>query len=232
MESDYVNRANFCNWLLCQVDDNPVFLDEVLWSDEAQFSRDGVVNKHNLHYWANENPRWLREARHQQNWRINVWCGLYNGSIVGPYFYEGTLTAQRYTEEILDIVVTEFIDNLPLATVQRLWFQHDGAPPHFGLVVRERLTEMFGDHWIGRGGPIQWPARSPDITPLDFFLWGYIKDKVYATQPTSIPNLQQCIEEACRAITVAMFADVIASLKLRAELCYGASGRHIEHILD
>ena len=44
-------------------------------------------------------------------------------------------------------------------------FQHDGAPPHWGLLLDQR----FPGQWIGRGGPTPWPARSPDMTPLDFY---------------------------------------------------------------
>lgn len=61
----------------------------------------------------------------------------------------------------------------------KIVFQQDGAPPHFALRVRERLNEKFPGQWIGRGGPILWPPRSPDLSPLDFFLWGYVKDTVY-----------------------------------------------------
>jgi hypothetical protein len=60
-------------------------------------------------------------------------------------------------------------------------FQQDGAPPHFGNVVRDTLDSEFPGRWIGRTGPIPWPPRSPDLTPPDFFLWGYVKDKVFAT---------------------------------------------------
>ena len=48
---------------------------------------------------------------------------------------------------------------------------HDGAPAHFSLVAREFLNATYEDRWIGRGGPHLWPARSPDLNPLDFFLW-------------------------------------------------------------
>ena len=46
---------------------------------------------------------------------------------------------------------------------------HDGAPTHFSRVVREYLNVRLREKWIGRGGPIQWPARSLDLNPLDFF---------------------------------------------------------------
>ncbi|KAJ4447246.1 hypothetical protein ANN_09250 [Periplaneta americana] len=61
----------------------------------------------------------------------------------------------------------------------QLSVQHDGAPPHFSLAVREHLDRRFEQRWIGRGGPIVWPPLSPDLTPLNFFLWGLMKSLVY-----------------------------------------------------
>ena len=62
-------------------------------------------------------------------------------------------------------------------------FMQDGAPPHWGTNVRDWLNENLEDRWIGRGSPnMPWPPRSPDITPCDFFLWGYVKSKVYKTK--------------------------------------------------
>jgi len=53
-------------------------------------------------------------------------------------------------------------------------FQQDGAPPHWGSHVCRFLDASFPNRWIGRDGLTAWPPRSPDITPLDFFLWGYV----------------------------------------------------------
>ena len=54
--------------------------------------------------------------------------------------------------------------------------------------------------WIGRGGPIAWLPRSPDITPLDFFLWSYVKDVVYRTKVKDISDLKERITAAVEAI--------------------------------
>ena len=51
---------------------------------------------------------------------------------------------------------------------------------HFSCFVADVLNERFPDAWNLTGGPIPWPPRSPDLSPLDFFLWGYIKNIVYA----------------------------------------------------
>ncbi|GBM52204.1 hypothetical protein AVEN_170990-1 [Araneus ventricosus] len=72
----------------------------------------------------------------------------------------------------LNDVLTEFLDDIPLAAIQGLWFQHDGAPAHFCAPVRDWLGMEYPGRWIGRGGPVLWLPRSPDLTPLDFFGMG------------------------------------------------------------
>jgi len=229
-EHDYNTRVEFCNWLLCCLQDDPMFLRSIIWSDEAQLSRNGVVNTHNLHYWATTNPHWLRETTHQDNWRINVWCGLYNQQLIGPVFYGGTLTGERY-DILLNTTINDFVEALPLAQLRNVWFQQDGAPPHYAAVARATLDAMFGDHWIGRAGPIAWPPRSPDLTPMDFFLWGYIKSCVYETPPTTLMDLQERITQACARVTPNTLLAVHTSIQHRAEMCVGADGRQFEHIM-
>ena len=58
-----------------------------------------------------------------------------------------------------------------------MWWAQDGAPPHRTVDVGEFLTEFFGRKIIAIDHPIEWPPRSPDLTPCDFFLWGYLKAK-------------------------------------------------------
>ncbi|KAL4131065.1 hypothetical protein QTP88_008416 [Uroleucon formosanum] len=56
---------------------------------------------------------------------------------------------------------------------------HDGALAHNAHIIRDHLNRVYEGKWFGTYGPIEWPARSPDITPLDFFLWGHLKTIVY-----------------------------------------------------
>ncbi|GBM45178.1 hypothetical protein AVEN_181071-1 [Araneus ventricosus] len=67
-----------------------------------------------------------------------------------------------------------------------VWFQHDGAPAHKTSSVKQYLVEEFGEQITGYVGFQEWPPRSPDLTPMDFFLWGYLKLQVYATPPPTI----------------------------------------------
>ena len=50
---------------------------------------------------------------------------------------------------------------------------------HFNRMARQFLNQHFANKWIGRGGPIAWPARSPDLNPLDFHLSGHLKCLLY-----------------------------------------------------
>ena len=99
-----------------------------------------------------------------------MWADIVENRILGPYFFEGTLNGERY----LDFLQFELIPALavlfpnpqdPDIPHNDIWFQQDGAPPHFAMAVREFLDVTFANKWIGRRGPIEWPPRSPDITP-------------------------------------------------------------------
>ncbi|GFW46029.1 uncharacterized protein TNCV_3276471 [Trichonephila clavipes] len=64
--------------------------------------------------------------------------------------------------------------------VQELGFQQDGATCHTARATIGLLKDTFSDRLISRFGPVNWPPRSCDLKPLDYFLWGYVKSLVYA----------------------------------------------------
>ena len=58
------------------------------------------------------------------------------------------------------------------------------------IAVKEILIQQFDDNFIVRHGPVPWPARSVDLTPLDYFLWGYVKNEIYKdTYDTEIQSM-------------------------------------------
>jgi hypothetical protein len=90
-------------------------------------------------------------------------------------------------------------------------FQQDGAPAHYARGVRQFLSDKFAE-WMGRRGPIEWPARSTDLTVADFFLWGYLKDKVFARGPRTIDELKRLITEEFNRIPQEMIAKACRSV--------------------
>jgi hypothetical protein len=123
------------------------------------------------------------------------------------------------------------LEDIPLVFRINDWFQHDGAPPHFGRRAREILDQQYPDRWIGRGGPRNWPARSPDLNPLDFFLWGHVKNVVYKQPIYTEEQLRGCIQEAFATITSEMVINSKRSLLRWARLCLQMNGGHFEHLL-
>ncbi|XP_067204331.1 uncharacterized protein [Linepithema humile] len=163
-----------CAGFLAQCRRNVSFPDHILWTDEATFSPNGVFNSHNFLFWEEENPQAVRQCTFQYRWSINVWAGIFANRVIGPYFLPAHLNGQRYAE-FLENELPILLEDIPLRERETLIFQHDGAPAHYSRRVREILNDRFSDRWIGRGGPIVWPARSPDLNVLDYFVWGYIK---------------------------------------------------------
>ena len=113
-----------------------------------------------------------------------------------------------------------------------LYFQQDGAPPHYSLAVRAFLNQEFPHRWIGRRGAIEWPPRSPDITPMDFFMWGVLKEKVYERNPKTVQELRQYITESFADIgrNQELCQTVCESVIHRCHECCDNDGRNFEHL--
>ena len=94
------------------------------------------------------------------------------------------------------------------------------------------MNEIFPNRWIGQGGPVEWPARSPDLTPLDFFYWGAMKELVYQTPVESDEDLVARIVAASGVLgeMPEVFESVRQSLIKRCEKCIEVGG-HFEQLL-
>ena len=110
----------------------------------------------------------------------------------------------------------------------RVVFPQDGAPPHWSLIVRDILNETFPNRWIGRNGPTPWSPRSPDITPLDFFLWGYVKDRVCRTPVRDVKTLQSRIIEVLATVNEEMLENTWREIEYRLDILRATNGAHVE----
>ena len=79
---------------------------------------------------------------------------------------------------------------------------------------------------------MEWPPRSPDLTPCDFFLWGYLKAKVYTSPPIDLNDLQARIrqEVAVLANDPAMVRRAVQGILRRSQTCIDRNGGHVEGI--
>ena len=205
----------------------------VLWcSDEGHFHLSGTVNKQNFRYWAENNPRDLHQ-RPLHSPRVTVWCAVSRLGVVGPYFFEEggetvTVTSNRYCEMLENFLrprLEEFDDS------EDFWFQQDGATAHTSRRSLGILREMFPSRLVSLRGDIGWPARSPDLTPCDFFLWGYLKAEVYKHRPQTLKALKDAIREEVAAIPPEMTNIVMENFRERLRQCIANNGRHLSDVV-
>ncbi|GFX11852.1 transposable element Tc3 transposase [Trichonephila clavipes] len=98
-----------------------------------------------------------------------------------------------------------------------LWFQQDSATCHTARATIDLLKDTFGDRLISRFGPVNWPPRSCDFTPLDYFLWGYVKSLVYADKPQTLDHLEDNIRRVIADIRPQMLEKVIENWTSRLD---------------
>ncbi|GFS51812.1 hypothetical protein TNCV_2959161 [Trichonephila clavipes] len=125
------------------------------------------------------------------------------------------------------MITNFFIPELNNHDVQELWFQQDGATCHTARATIDLLKDTFGDRLISRFGPVNWPPRSCDLTPLDYFLWGYVKSLVYADKPQTLDHLEDNIRHVIADIRPQMLEKVIENWTsrldyIRANLAYNS----------
>uniref|UniRef100_A0A6P7EY70 Uncharacterized protein LOC114324347 n=1 Tax=Diabrotica virgifera virgifera TaxID=50390 RepID=A0A6P7EY70_DIAVI len=174
-----------------------------LFSDEDRFWLNEDVNKQNAHIWIDEQPKEV-QALPLHSEKTTVWCGLWASGIVGSYIFKTetgqnvTVNGDRYRDMITDYLVPEIV----VSSLSDIWFQKYGANCHTSRESMALARKRFGEQFISRFVPVNWSPISCDITPLDFFLWSYLKSKVYMNKPAAIEALEASITRVTGQIPI------------------------------
>ncbi|GFU98937.1 DUF4817 domain-containing protein [Trichonephila clavipes] len=205
-QNDHQARRRFVEWAQNKIAVVPDFHKRILFSDEAHFWLNGYVNKQNCHIWSEANPQvYVETPLHPE--KLTVWCSLWAGGIIGPYFFKND---EGHNE---------------------LWFQQDGATCHTARATIDLLKDTFGDRLISRFGPVNWPKRPCDLTPLNYFLWGYVKSLVYADKPQTLDHLEDNIRRVIANIRPQMLEKVIENWKSRLDYIQASRGSPMPEII-
>lgn len=226
---DYQSRIEFCEWAIHKQNIEEHFFANVMFSDESTFANIALPNRRNQHFYADRNPHFIRVIP-QRRWSLNVWAECLGQHVIGPYFFEETLNGDVYAN-FVENILPELLEDIPLNVRRIMWLQQDGAPAHFTRAFQTILNHAYPERWIGRGGPVNWPPRSPDMIPLDFFIWGYVKGLVYREPATTRENMRQRIQEAFASITPEMLQNCQRSFIDRLRICLREDGQTFEHLL-
>lgn len=234
---DYPLRVDFSQEILARTQVEPDFPAIVLFTDESCFTRDGIYNTRNFHVWSRVNPHASRIQGNQHRFSVNLWAGVIGDHLIGPHRLPARLNGATYLE-FLQESLPALLERVPLNIRQRMWYQHDGAPAHYTRNVREYLQQIFQGRVIGRGATIPWPPRSPDLTPPDFFVWGFYKNAVY--DPALGPVMDEAdllrriddATESLRALALqGTLEQTLRNFVRRCHACIDANGRQFEHLL-
>lgn len=231
LPEDLGKRLEFCNWLLERQFASNNFITNIFWTDESQFTRDGITNFHNLHVWAESNPHPKKETSFQHRFSVNLWAGVLGNRLIGPFRLPERINSETYLQ-FLRSDLPELLEDVSLMQRTTMWYQQDGAPPHYGREIKNYLDSKYPNRWIGRNGPTHWPARSPDLTVMDFFVWGRMKELVYSTEITSLEDLNDRIDGAATKLREELqHFNVERHIQKRALACIQSGGSHFEHLL-
>lgn len=230
--NDHRQRRLFADWASERLEEDPNFGRKIIFSDEAHFWMNGYVNKQNCRIWDDANPHEVHQvAMHPQ--KVTVWCGFWAGGVIGPYFFENdvgeaiTINGERYRTMLTDF----FWPKLNDMEVDDMWFQQDGATCHTADATMDILHERFEGMVISRRGDVNWPPRSCDLTPLDFFLWGFLKSQVYANKPQSTDALKANITNAIAQIQPDLCGRVIKNWTTRIRATVRSRGGHLNDVI-
>jgi hypothetical protein len=188
---------------------------------EAYFTNKSYINSQTTRIWAAENPHELHQVPLHTE-KIGAWCAISRCRIIGPIFFDTTVTSAVYADIVQQFVVLLNEDE------RYGWYQQDGVTCHTSNGTVTLLKQFFDDRIISKN---LWPPRSPDLTPPDFFLWGYLKETVYKNSPRTLVDLKRNTEETVKKITAETLLHGSRNMCQWVNLCLQENGRHFQHLL-
>ena len=188
-----------------------------------QFSVEWIRQQKNVLIWSERRPAQVNQATLNSP-SVMVWCAISKQRVIGPFLFENeNVTGESCRNMLVYYTFTRLERNL-----SDYIFMQNRASTHYATRVRAYLNRKKPNSWIGRGGPVHWPARSPDLAPCDFFLWGYLKSRIYATPVLSMEDLKARITTEVQRIPRSMLENVWENVEFRLDLFTSVSGGHIE----
>lgn len=206
-------------------------------SDEAWFSLGGhVFNRKNTVLYSPHGggtpEQWFSESSQAQS-KVMVFAIVHgSGKVLGPYFHpqEENVNQALYKRLLSHTVFPEMRRVLGQAGFDSTIWQQDGAKCHTANSVMDYLDRVFGPNMLAlksrQGDP--WAPTSPDMSVCDFWLWGFLKEKVYRPMPTSMDQLKMRIQEEMELIPTEMIKEAVYSTKRRAIKLVEAKGEAFE----
>ena len=215
-KKDFERRLRFCKWYTrwSRTSERVVW-----WSDECIFSLVPQTNAQNRRYRAPENLHIVDEIKNSHI-KVTIWAAISSEGNIMFEVLEGSQTAESYLQLLQR--------NLPMMDLKRSYFQQDGAPIHTANKVVKYLKSNFYHHWIGKkSDEKEWPPRSPDLSPLDYFFWSYVQSQLMNYDLETKADLLNALKQEIPRVPKSMIQKACNSLLKRCEKCISVGGGQI-----
>lgn len=201
--------------------------EKVITSDEAWFYLTDTGRRRSIQYISRDAKRSDAEVQvHVQHPRgVMVWVGFSANGISKPLFIDpgAKISAEYYKTRVLEPFFSK--EASKMYPNGGYVFHQDSAPSHKAKSTIRWLKE----HRIAFITPEQWMPSSPDASPCDYFLWGYLKGRLNARKPRSVEGLKKAIADELRKVPLEMIRRALRAWPQRCRQIRYAGGRHIEN---
>lgn len=204
-------------------------LNQIWFSDESYFYLHPKASK-NIVIWSKNKPldNFVEKPAHSS--KMLVWMAI---SHHGVFWRE--IEGHMNTDTYINLLKNEFFPYLKTRNlIDTCYFMQDGAPCHTSKISLQFINEHFKNRVISTGYPqkynmgIEWPPYSPDLTPLDFCIWGTVKARIAKHKPLTLIELNNALRIEVSLFTQEFITNAIGSLIPRLQSLRNANGGHIE----
>ncbi|UYV80498.1 IKK1 [Cordylochernes scorpioides] len=139
------------------------------------------------------------------------------------------VNSEFYIECVLKPVIEQLKDLYP-GEMDKVFLHHDKASSHTSNKTQQFLQEMkdtLGLNFI-RNSDI--PVKSPDASPLDFYGFGMLKQRLFNRRPKTEAGLWKAAQEEWSNVSLSKVKEVFAAWKVRCREIAKKKGKHIEHM--
>ena len=223
-----------CEWLGENLEARPGWINHIWFSDEAHFHLNGAVNNHNNIFWGSEPPEEITEKQ-LKGPKVTAFVAFNaKHGLLGPYWFEEggrtiTINGERYREVVRQFHV-DVNEILTPGQFRLAWFMQDGASPHTAHETIAYLQQLFRNRLLALGTTYEWSPHSPDLNPLDFWLWGAAKGSVFANKPENLFQLKQNVANYIQEVRPETLVKVGQNFRLGIKACLNRGGMHIENV--
>ncbi|XP_011707025.1 PREDICTED: uncharacterized protein LOC105462195 [Wasmannia auropunctata] len=221
-EAARTKRVERCNLLLCSLKHNAAGRLK-FFSDEKIFTVDAKINQRNDH-WLAHNPEDVPIARTKFPANVHV-LGVVSseGDVMSPYFFnKGENVTKEVYLRVLTNVVKPWIETV--SSGKPYVFQQNGAPAHTSHLVQNWLSDNVEMFWSKEF----WPPNSPDLNPLDFYVWDVVERVTNKSRHPNVASLRAAIETAFTDMDRDILKRACARFRPRMEAVIQANGGYIE----